>query len=554
MRAPASAPPAVSEPASVRPAEAMAAVQPVTGDRTGDSGVRERALRVLRTMRVGVMIVAYDAERHIGSVLRRIPADIAPLLAAIYVLDDSSRDRTSEAAVAAGEALGLDRLRVHRTPANRGYGGNQKIGYTYAIEHGLDIVIMLHGDGQYPPEHLPDLIAAFDPAAAGGGPEVDVVLGSRMLRRRDALRGGMPLYKWIGNQVLTRFENATLGVSLAEFHTGYRAYRVSRLRQLPFGYGGDGFHFDTEILIQFIAAGCRIVEVPIPTHYGDEVCHVDGMRYAWDCVKDCLRYRLFRIGLLYDPLLDFNLFETETYYFKKDPGSLHQHVVRKGFAPGERVLEIGAAAGHVSRTLAERGVDMTAVDRERPRAAGGARALALDLDEDFAARLPGETYDTVLALDVIEHLSSPEDAVQRIARLLVPGGRVLASTANIAFLPMRLLLLLGVFNYGKRGILDKTHRRLFTIGSFRRLFERYGYEVGAVRGFGPPIRDLVSARFPFSWIDTAASFLARVMPRLFAYNFLIEARRLPSLDEVYQATLASGGAKPLAPARQEGSR
>ncbi len=507
--------------------------------------LRERALHVLRTQRVGVMVVAYDAERHIERLLERIPADVAALLAEIFVLDDCSRDRTAEVAAAAGRKLGLERLRVFRTPQNRGYGGNQKVGYTYAIETGLDIVIMLHGDGQYPPEHLTDLIAAF------AEPDVDVVLGSRMINRRDALRGGMPIYKWVGNQVLTRFENAMLGVALAEFHTGFRGYRVARLRAIPFRYGSDGFHFDTEILIQFISAGCRIAEVPIPTHYGDEVCHVNGMRYAWDCAKDVVLYRAFRMGFFYNPLLDFDLFENETYHFKKEANSLHQTVLRLDWPADQSVLEIGAAAGYLSAALAERAGSVTALDRERPRHAGRAETMAVDLDGDFAAPFAGRQFDTVVALDVMEHLASPEQAAMSIARLLRPGGRVLASTANISFFLMRLMLLFGIFNYGKRGILDHTHRRLFTISSFRHLFRTYGFEIVSVRGFGPPIRDMISRRFPFSLCDSLLAGLARIAPRLFAYNFLIVARRLPSLEEVYAATVANGLATAPAPGEPE---
>lgn len=489
------------------------------------------AFRILRERKVAVMIVAYDAERHIEQVLARIPPSLAGLLAEIYVLDDASRDRTSEKAAEAAEALGLKNVKVFRTPVNRGYGGNQKIGYRYAVERGFDFVVMLHGDGQYPPEHLPQLIAAF----ADDG--VDAVLGSRMLRPRDALRGGMPVYKWIGNRLLTAFENRVLGVELSEFHTGYRGYRVSTLGRIPFKFGSDDFHFDTEILIQLLSAGCRIAEVPIPTHYGDEVCHVNGLRYTWDCVKAVVKYRLFRMGLFFNPLLDFNLFETENYFYKKAPNSLHQYVLRHPFVSRHAVLDLGAAAGYVSAAVAERAGAVMSVDFTVPRHAGRAEARALDLDGDFDVALGPARFDIVLALDVIEHLEDPEAAVQKIARVMKSGGTVLASTANIAFMVMRVMLALGVFNYGKRGILDRTHKRLFTVYSFAHLFRTYGFRVELVRGFGPPIRDLVSDRGLFVTLDTLSATLARWMPRLFSYNFLIVATRLPSLEEMYEGTV-----------------
>lgn len=490
----------------------------------------ETAGRILRTHRVAVMILAYNAEKHIHSVLERIPGEVSKLLSEIFVIDDFSDDRTFTVAVEAGEKLGLKNLRVFRTPANQGYGGSQKIGYSYAINHGFDFVVMLHGDGQYAPECLPQLIAPFI------DDRVDVVLGSRMLRPRDALRGGMPLYKWLGNRLLTWIENRALRVSLSEFHTGYRAFRTTTLKQIPFRYNSDVFHFDTEILIQFVSAGCMIREVPIPTHYGDEICHVNGLRYGFDCVRSVVRYRLFTVGLFYDPLLDFQLFECETYFFKRAPNSLHQYILRQGFSSDECILDLGAAGGYMSAAIAGQAGRVVAVDRELPRNCGTAVALSADIDGDFDVVFDRFTFDTVLALDVIEHLEKPEAAVQKIGRLLKPGGRVMASTGNIAFFAMRIMLFIGFFNYGKRGILDSTHRRLFTVTSFRDLFNKHGFEVELVRGFGPPIRDLISPKWPFSWIDSMLSSLAKTMPRLFSYSFLLVARRLPSLEEVYETT------------------
>lgn len=483
-------------------------------------------------LKVAVLVVAYEAERHIGKVLARL-GPIAGRLADVYVIDDASSDHTYDAALAAGRDLGLDNLHVFRTPSNRGYGGNQKVGYRHAIASGYDVVVLLHGDGQYPPEMIPELVAPF------ADPSVHAVLGSRMMKRGDALRGGMPLYKWVGNQVLTRFENRLLSVNLSEFHTGFRAYRVSTLGRLPFEFNSDGFHFDTEILIQLFSAGLGIVEVPIPTRYGDEICHVNGVRYAWDCVKSVISYRLFKMGLFYNPFLDFSLFDTPAYFFKHAANSLHQFVLRDVVQAGQQVLDLGASSGYVSAAMAGKGAAVLAVDLQEPQHAGTARTLALDLDGPFDEVLGESVFDVVTVLDVIEHLDDPEAAVRRIARVLKPGGLLAASTANISYFLIRLMLLLGLFNYGKRGILDKTHKRLFTVSSFKRLLRTYGYEVTAVRGFGPPIRDLISTRWPYSMIDSMLSGLARAWPGLFAYNFLVLARRRPSLDEVYRGTVES---------------
>ena len=138
---------------------------------------------------------------------------------------------------------------------------------------------LVHGDGQYAPECLPDLVG---PLRDG---EADAVFGSRMLEKGGALRGGMPLYKFVGNRILSGFQNRMLGASLSEFHSGYRVYSVAALRKVPFPLNTNDFHFDTEIIIQFMLGGMRIKELPIPTYYGDEICRVNGVKYAWDVTK-----------------------------------------------------------------------------------------------------------------------------------------------------------------------------------------------------------------------------------------------------------------------------
>src|SRR5205807_3028970 len=132
---------------------------------------------------------------------------------------------------------------------------------------------------QYAPECLPDLVG---PVMTG---EADAVLGSRMMSRFAALKGGMPMYKYVGNKILTFLQNRILHSSLTEFHSGYRLYSVKALERLPFDRNTDDFHFDTEIIIQLLRAGLRIKEVPIPTYYGDEIRYVKGIKYAFNALR-----------------------------------------------------------------------------------------------------------------------------------------------------------------------------------------------------------------------------------------------------------------------------
>ncbi|HAP74743.1 MAG TPA: glycosyltransferase/methyltransferase, partial [Acidimicrobiaceae bacterium] len=221
-------------------------------------------------MKVGVLVVAYNAETTLARVLDRIPPATKLQLAEVLVQDDHSTDLTHDVAQDYLAQQSHLNLTVVRHPQNLGYGGNQKAGYTYAINHGWDVVVLLHGDGQYAPEIMADIIA---PIVHG---DADAVFGSRMMQRGDALKGGMPLYKYVGNRILTTFQNTMTGLRLSEWHSGYRAYRVSALAELPFVGNSDGFDFDTEIILQLAGAKKTIVEVPIPTYYGDEICYVDG--------------------------------------------------------------------------------------------------------------------------------------------------------------------------------------------------------------------------------------------------------------------------------------
>src|ERR1700744_6293464 len=206
--------------------------------------------------RVLIFVVAYNAEKTLESVLDRIPEELRTRNVEVLVIDDSSKDATFHTGLKREDQTSEFKITILRTPVNQNYGGNQKLGYRYAIDNGFDIVALVHGDGQYAPEKLPALLEPFYKD------EADAVFGSRMIHKQDALKGGMPLYKWVGNQVLTRFQNAMLGSHLSEFHSGYRLYATAALRRIPFERNSNDFHFDTEIIIQLVMKKMGIVELP----------------------------------------------------------------------------------------------------------------------------------------------------------------------------------------------------------------------------------------------------------------------------------------------------
>ena len=236
-------------------------------------------------IKIGILVVAYNAESTIESTLSRIPEAFVSEIHSILISDDKSKDLTSARATNFADSSRLP-IQVVSQPINLGYGGNQKFGYSWAIQNHWDIVVLLHADGQYAPEFIPQIVKPLLENKA------DAVFGSRMLNKRNALKGGMPKYKWVGNQILTFLQNKLTNQNFSEWHSGYRAYTVDALLKLNLGKLSNGFRFDTQIILELLAAKQRITEIPIPTYYGDEVSHVNGLEYAREIIWDTLRHRV----------------------------------------------------------------------------------------------------------------------------------------------------------------------------------------------------------------------------------------------------------------------
>jgi len=475
--------------------------------------------------KVLIFIVAYNHETTIQEVLSRIPPQLSEHETEVLIIDDSSQDDTfGEAEAYRGTSDFNFRLTVLRNTVNQGYGGNQKIGFQYAIENSFDVVALVHGDGQYAPEKLPDLIA---PVLAG---EADAVFGSRMMIKGGARRGGMPLYKYVGNKILSTFQNLVLGSSLTEFHSGYRIYGVDALRRIPFYLNTNVFHFDTEIIIQLILGGFRIKELPIPTYYGDEICNVDGLVYAKDVFKATAVVPFHRAGLLFQRKYDLAP-DTPAYESKTEFDSTHSRVIA-AIPRGSSVLDIGCGTGTVATALQNKECVVSGVDGLPPELVDGVETYyQVSLDNDPLPVAPSK-FDYVLLLDVIEHLKDPESFVEALYESLsqAPDTQIIATTGNVAFGPVRLMLMLGMFNYGKRGILDYDHSRLFTLSSFRRLFEERGFNVTHMSGVPAPFQLAVKSKWLANGLSALNKAGIRIWKRFFAFQVFIHLKPKPSLD------------------------
>lgn len=483
--------------------------------------------------RVLIFVVSYEASRHIDSTLGRIPAEVlADENVDILVIDDASKDTTADRAHEWATRTGFRRLTVLRNPVNQGYGGNQKLGYRLAVDHNYDFVILLHGDGQYAPELLPKFISTWRETDA------DVVLGTRMDSIKSARAGGMPWYKVIGNSVLTWMQNKLTGQHLTEYHTGFRAYSTRFLRAVPFEVNTNQFHFDTDILLQAFHIKAKIVQFPIPTHYGDEVCRVDGTKYAKDVMIATIQYRLHQFGMVCS--LKFRNLSPMRYRDRTSAATYSAHRLAlaeiKRLGP-KKVVDLGSAPAPVTQGIRELGAEVTSMEASRH------------------ASVDAFDYDAVLMLDALEDQGEPEEFLiglrndSRATQAIRKPPAVVLTTPNIAFWAVRLNLLAGRFSYAERGILHVNHKRLFTKKTLLSSLRESGYIVEKFAGVGVPFEAVFGSGFFGKTFDRLAGALARVWPSLFAFQFLVVARPLPGIRQLLAQSERhlDGSASPIEP-------
>lgn len=522
-----------------------------------------------------IYVVAYEAEQHLYDLFERIPYELFNRSDIHFLVnDDASEDNGPFVLKKWLVAHEIYNVTILKNRVNQGYGGNQKLGFHVAVDDGYSCLILLHGDGQYAPELLPEFIEKWKQS------EPDVILGSRMHSSSSARAGGMPLYKIAGNRILTRFQNWLTGWKLSEYHTGYRAYATRFLKSVPFEINTNDFHFDTEILLQAAHVDAQVEEIKIPTHYGDEICRVAGFKYAWNVVTATVQYKMHQWGMLCS--LKLRNLSTDRYRDKTQAGysshALAVDLLKRRNAT--KVLDIGCGPGHVAQQCKEAGIYVTGIDCSAPQPEMMSEFHLVNLEQD---PLPVSItdYDTLLLLDVIEHLAIPEDFLLSLRNenledqhLSLTGSGsdeqeennlshvssahdreapveleqdpfgdaefydplpemplLLLSTPNVAFAAVRLNLLCGRFNYAERGILDITHKRLFTRKALKQMLQDCGYEIERIHAVGAPFAAVMPGRLG-KMLGWSAGLLAKLWPSMFAFQFLVECRPQPGVREV----------------------
>jgi 2-polyprenyl-3-methyl-5-hydroxy-6-metoxy-1,4-benzoquinol methylase len=402
-------------------------------------------------------------------------------------------------------------LRVHRNPRRYGHGGRRKVALEYALAQDFDHAALIEADGRHPVERLAELLAPVlqDTAdvVVGGS---DRAPGSRLLR-------------------------TALGMDVRDWASGMRVYASRVLRRIPFQLAADGRRFDTEILIQCRALGARVRGIGLGSFADPGFSGADALAAALD-------YRLHQLHVQRNGAF---LVDRDIHYtFKNSPAGSHVQILR-AIPPGARVLDLGCSQGLLARPLRDKGVRTTGVDVGPPERVSKDLESYHRRDLEEPLELPeGREFDYVVIADVIEHLRNREQLLRSARRHLKPEGRLLISTPNIAIWFYRLSLLVGRFEYGPRGVLDETHVHLFTQSTFRREVERGGFRILRQRVTSLPFEVAFESTGQSRLVAALSAgyhLVARIYPKLFAYQFLLEAEVTTLLD-----TAASTAESPAA--------
>jgi len=477
-----------------------------------------------------IFLPTYNAEKTIHDVLSTIPSNISDLNYEILIIDDCSKDKTFENVLDYKEKNKQLNINILRNPKNQGYGGNQKIGFHYAIKNQFSSLVVFPPDGKYSLAYIQPIIDILKE-----DPRVDMILGSRMNSDLKGIKNQMPLLRSLGVRALTSFQNTILRTQFSDLHSCFRAYRLKSLKSIPFQLNTNDYHFETEIFIQFLLKRFCIKEVPIPISYEKGMSSERDFKYAWNILLATLTPIFHKMSLFYERKYDVEGGNSK-YTLKVGFASSHQFAIDNVHS-GSNVLDIGCGDSLVGQELRKKHCYLESIDAEDPTdKATIDKFTKMDLNTPDLP-IDVERFDYILLLDVLEHLEEPEKFIYHLrAKANGKTPKFFVSVPNIGFFIMRLQLLMGRFSYGVRGILDLGHRRLFTFKTIYRLLDQAGYKIMQCKGLPAPF-PLAIGLNPISKLMVEINkLLICMLPKLFSYQIILIATPLPTPEALLKST------------------
>lgn len=455
-----------------------------------------------------VVVSAYQGVAALGETLGRIDPALLPLIREITVFDDFSESEAEKDFRSLAQTATWPKLRYVRTPRRYEYGENLKNCFDYAIGGGFDYLIILRGDGTYDPACLPLFLAA---ALVD---KVDVVVGDRT--------GGAGSVRLTANRFLSLAEEIALHMHLRDYHCGYRLIATRVLGRIPYALNVNDFLFDLHLLIQLRCLGIPIATVRVPAFHDTSVRAGQMAAYAMRAIRIALGYRFHQLHFLRRATYFVDL--GERYTLKRNRFSSHMQIL-DAIAPGSKVLDVGCGQSLLAEEYARRGITVVGIDTIPAEKVSPFVHHYLRRDLEMPLELPfGRDFDYIILSDIVEHIANRDALVRSLRRYLKLEGKLIASTGNVAIWFYRLSLLLGRFEYGPKGILDRTHVHLFTLDSFTRFFWEKGYRLVALRFTPVPFEVVFSSTGRSALVEAITrwyQYAARLWPRMFAYQFIL---------------------------------
>lgn len=489
--------------------------------------------------RILFLVVCKNAESAITAFLEQMSKDIwtDELSAELLVLDDHSTDRTFYMAMDFAERHPSRQVTVLSNPVGQDYGGNQKIGFHYAINHGFYAVANMTLGGPDPSVYVRQMLVPFLEN------RIDAVFVSGRRRFKDIVKSPSQLIGWLGQSLLVPLCNLFLGRRFATIFGGHRIYHTAVLQTINFEHNSDDYDFDSDIIIQ-LSDTQRIVQEIVADGSGWQLPVFRELICLLKALRSCISSKIGKLGIYYNPKFDYE--PPTNYRYKEKFGyDSSQQFAMDRVKEGSIVLDIGCGPGFMARRLKEKGAKTISVDLqicpetiENSWRCVEIDAEKYDFNDDFGK------VDYILALDIMEHLRSPERLLQTLRqRFSRDEPEVIITTGNIGFFTLRLGLLFDSFNYGKRGILDMDHTRLFTFTTLTWLLETNGYKV--IRKYGIP------APFPLvlrkGRLANVLLLVNRVLiflcKSLFSYQIAVIAKPYPTLEHLLEDARTAGNRK-----------